>query len=285
LNDKNLHIDNNINENQIDDFFGRTEVVYSESKEDIWNQLESQLEKPSTTSKLIKLTTVWVSAAAVIILLFGLVLFLKLYTKNVQTHVAEQIVHNLPDGSEINLYAGSSISYHPYWWFVSRELNFEGEAFFSIAKGSNFTIVSQKGTVEILGTSFNILSRNNKYNVACYTGKVRVTSNNNNQVILTSDYQAKIADNGTISVSKFDGKINNRDLLKNMFSFTSVPLIEVLKEVERQYDVKIYSNISSELIYTGHFSSNRNVMEVIDLLCKPFGLKVEKISKKEYRLK
>jgi len=283
LNDKNLHIDNNIKENQIDDFFENTEVVYNKSADDVWNQLELQIE--TTTTKRINLPLIWSSAAALIILLFGLVLFLKLYTKTVQTVAGEQIVHNLPDESEINLYAGSSISYHPYWWFVSRELNFEGEAFFSITKGSNFTIVSQKGTVEILGTSFNILSRNNNYNVACYTGKVRVTSNNNSQVILTPDYQAKIADNGTISVSKFDSKISNKKMLKNMLSFTSVPLIEVLEEVERQFDVKIYSNISSEFIYTGHFSSNRNVMEVIDLLCKPFGLKVEKISTKEYRLK
>lgn len=283
MNDKNLHIDNNIKENQIDDFFENTEVVYNKSANDVWNQLELQIE--TTTTKRINLPLIWSSAAALIILLFGLVLFLKLYTKTVQTVAGEQIVHNLPDESEINLYAGSSISYHPYWWFVSRELNFEGEAFFSITKGSNFTIVSQKGTVEILGTSFNILSRNNNYNVACYTGKVRVTSNNNSQVILTPDYQAKIADNGTISVSKFDSKISNKKMLKNMLSFTSVPLIEVLEEVERQFDVKIYSNISSEFIYTGHFSSNRNVMEVIDLLCKPFGLKVEKISTKEYRLK
>jgi len=283
LNDKNLHIDNNIKENQIDDFFENTKVVYNKSADDVWNQLELQIE--TTTTKRINLPLIWSSAAAIIILLFGLVLFLKLYTKTVQTVAGEQIVHNLPDESEINLYAGSSISYHPYWWFVSRELNFEGEAFFSITKGSNFTIVSQKGTVEILGTSFNILSHNNNYNVACYTGKVRVTSNNNSQVILTPDYQAKIADNGTISVSKFDSKISNKKMLKNMLSFTSVPLIEVLEEVERQFDVKIYSNISSEFIYTGHFSSNRNVMEVIDLLCKPFGLKVEKISTKEYRLK
>ena len=77
----------------------------------------------------------------------------------------------LPDGSKVYLNTQSSISYTDDW---DRSLTLRGEAFFEVQKGMTFTVSTQAGSVEVLGTSFNVSSRLSEMTVACKTGKVRV---------------------------------------------------------------------------------------------------------------
>jgi len=286
LNDEKLHIDNNLNKDNFDDFFDNAEVHYSKSEQDVWQQLEQKIGEGKTVSMKKQFFPYKLySVAAAILLLFGVLAFLRFYTESIGAVTGQHLVYSLPDGSKLSLNAESSIKFHPYWWQFSRELEFEGEAFFEVEKGSRFQVTSTGGTTEVLGTSFNIYSRKGNYNVACMTGKVRVVSPQKHEVILTPSYIAEVGANGNITVSKFSQKVKKSDWMNNMFSFTSVPLAEVLREVERQFNVKIYSDGSNEFIYTGHFTANRNIEEVLDVMCKPFGLEVEKVSDKIYRLK
>jgi hypothetical protein len=59
-------------------------------------------------------------------------------------------------------------------------------------------------------------------------------------------------------------------------------LSRVIAEIGRQYNVSIGLNIQSDLIYTGYFSKDKPVEDVLNLICKPFGLTFVKKSDRQY---
>ncbi|MFQ5771306.1 MAG: FecR family protein, partial [bacterium] len=84
---------------------------------------------------------------------------------------------SLPDNSEVNLNAESSIKYPPKSWAKQREVILTGEAFFKVAEvGTPFSVRSGFVVTSVLGTSFNVRARGIQVEVACVTGKVSVKS-------------------------------------------------------------------------------------------------------------
>ncbi len=284
MNDNNLHIDYRLDDSNFEDFFNKAEVPYNKSAEEVWEQLSKQLDDSQVTKRSQIFMRPWMYVAAMLLVLFGVLSVMKFYTVKIQSQKGEHLVYNLPDGSKVSLNVQSGFTYHPYWWRFSRKINFEGEAFFDVQQGSVFQVQSAIGKTIVMGTSFNIFSRNGTYRVNCVTGKVKVVSPGNEEAMLLPSFSAEILPDGKINVSKFSDKLKATDWMDNIFSFTSVPLIHVFGEVERQYNIEIETTVSPDLIYTGHFQGKREVDEVLDLLCKPFGLKFEKISERKYRI-
>jgi ferric-dicitrate binding protein FerR (iron transport regulator) len=182
----------------------------------------------------------------------------------------------------VKLNADSKITYHPYWWNFSREIRFEGEGFFEVKKGKKFRVISNSGTTEVLGTSFNIYSREKEYKVTCITGQVKVTSFAMSEVVLSPDYSAQVSTTGEIIMTKEADASDTHAWIGNMFRFTSKPLGHVIQEIARQYNVRITLKSPVDLTYTGFFSKNRPLEETLTLVCTPFGLNFAKISEKEY---
>jgi ferric-dicitrate binding protein FerR (iron transport regulator) len=88
----------------------------------------------------------------------------------------EHINYQLPDGSVIAMNAESKISFNRNKFMKKRFVEMEGEAFFNIQKGGPFTIRTKSADIHILGTSFNVYSRDQAFKVSCVTGKIKVTS-------------------------------------------------------------------------------------------------------------
>lgn len=282
MNDKNLHIEKNNSEKE-NVFLSSSEPQYRKSKEQALSEVLNRIETEKTIS--VRFRSPYFYAAAVIILLLGLVITMRYYTTTITSQRGEHLVYALPDDSKVSINAESQLSYNPYWWFMERHVKLSGEAFFEVSKGEKFEVKSELGTTSVLGTSFNVFARSNNYKVDCFTGKVKVKSNSKEELILTPSYSAEILSDGSIKLSKFSDTKSEIDWINNMFSFNAVPLKEVLREVERQFNIRIEANISDDLIYSGNFSSERSVEETLNLLCKPFALEYEKINKKVYRLK
>ncbi|MGB1241389.1 MAG: FecR family protein [Chitinophagales bacterium] len=84
----------------------------------------------------------------------------------------------LPDGSEVVLNANSSISYSKDWEDVGlREVTLKGEAYFEVThqkEDVKFVVHTDAFDVEVIGTSFNLISRPNKQQVMLKEGKVEV---------------------------------------------------------------------------------------------------------------
>jgi ferric-dicitrate binding protein FerR (iron transport regulator) len=152
-----------------------------------------------------------------------------------------------------------------------------------VQKGKKFEVVSDHGITNVLGTTFNVYARNSDYRVSCISGNVKVTGTRYNQVVfLNPGQQAIINPAGNLEVQSGIDKEQVLSWLDNKFSFTSVSLVKVFEEIERQYGVVIRIPEGMENIYTGTFRLDTSIEETLNLVCKPFNLTFTRNSKDEY---
>lgn len=277
MNDKNLHIDKLTN--QEDHFFPKGKIVWEKSEADVWADLQNKMpDKPAGKSRRLGGRVTQYAAAAVLFVLVALGAVVSTYTKTVTCLPGNHLVATLPDGSRVDLNAGSSLKYYPLKWKLERKLLFEGEGYFNVQKGKKFTVISANGTTQVVGTSFNIYARDENYRVTCLTGKVKVNSGNNRAVLLTPNNHAELKE-GKLVVKKMFNAEEAVSWTNNKFFFAGRPLQEVIDEIERQYAVTIH--LQPELKdrnFGSNFSKKYNVEEVLDFVCKPMKLKFEKQS-------
>ena len=280
MNDKNKHSDllNDFEK----DLFGKGKINWEKSEADVWNELQNKV--AAKQEKVVSLRNNWVQwgAAAVIIMLLGFLGVISSYVKTIECMPGEHVVAKLPDGSSVDLNAESKLVYYPLKWRWERKLKFEGEGCFNVEKGSTFTVVSDNGTTQVLGTSFNIYAREENYRVTCLTGKVQVTSPGKEKVVLLPHNHAELEE-GKLVVTKMFETEKAISWKQNYFYFTGRPLIEVIDEIERQYAVTIKLDPQlNNRNFGSNFSKQHSVEEVLDIVCKPMNLKFEKQTNNVY---
>lgn len=264
-------------------FFRNIDIPYEKTREEVWAALNEKLtEKPSPKILVFSSYKLAFRIAAAVILLAGIFSVLRFYTTTISCPTGQHLSYTLPDGSTIEMNADSRMAFNPLWWRFARKLNFEGEGYFMVEKGKKFEVVSDFGSTVVLGTSFNIYSRDSEYKVTCITGKVKVISFTSDEAVLSPEYEARVDSDGNIVVWKDTNTGVSNAWINNMFNFNARPLIQVFNEIGRQYDVTIMFKTKLDYSYTGYFSKDRPVEEVLTLVCKPFGLTFARISEKEY---
>lgn len=202
---------------------------------------------------------------------YGIFLFNNVNIKASQ--IAVQTV-KLPDGSQVKMREGSSIKYNKLLWIFDRSLTFEGDGYFQIEKGEKFVLYSELGSTEILGTSFTINSNEAKYEVACLTGKVLVTSTftGENAVLLPGD--AVALNKEIFEPFKLD-TIVEPSWVSGEFYFEEESFKQVISILGEQYGVEvIYPKEVGGLKYTGYFD-NKDLEKALKLVCEPFELGYE----------
>ena len=115
----------------------------------------------------------------------------------------------LPDGSYVNLNAGSSLYYYVCNECNTRELILEGEAFFDVKRDTEkpFIVKTTNLSATVLGTSFNIKAypEEDKTEVALVTGKVSVVGEKATPAVLTPNEMATYQHGGlNTTISGFD---------------------------------------------------------------------------------
>ena len=262
-------------------FFAGGKFVWTKSSADVWKTLESKIDaQPKGRSLNFNFTKLAVAAS--ILVLFSLGSFLRFYSVQIETSAGQHQLAEFPDHSKVDLNAQSKITYYPYWWKINRIVRLHGEGFFEVEKGNKFTVVSSKGTTQVLGTSFNIYSRNDVYKVTCVTGSVKVKSKIGSEVVLKPNSKAVIEADGVINVLLDIATFPEISWKKNIFLFTATPVLQVFVEIERQYGVKINAPLDNFTLYTGNFSKDQNVEEVLSYVCPALGLKYIRKSGVEY---
>lgn len=275
-----------IDSNQEKNFFGDSKPVFKKSKSEAFSDIIEKIDsgKPLVTHSSVSTSTkIFYSLAAALLLFIATGYFLRHYSVSNYCGDNERKAVNLPNGSIVTLQPNSSFTYYPLWWNIKRKTVLSGEAYFDVTPGTTFEILSQLGTTEVLGTTFNIVANNNQYLVSCFTGSVKVTSITDQSVILNPDYTAEVV-NGDIKVAKYDASRFNSTIYDNMFDFESIPLSRVLKEIEDFYNITITSSVDLRYNYTGFFSKQKSVEEALYILCKPYGLTFVVLSKNKYHI-
>lgn len=149
----------------------------------------------------------------------------------------------LPDGSGVWLNAASSIRFPTAFVGKERRVEITGEAYFEVKKGITPFIVSadNRATIQVLGTHFNVNSYNNeaRLNVTLLEGSVGV-SNSNGRVVIKPGEQAQIEE-GEENIHVVKGTDVDKVIAwKNgLFNFEGATLKEVMRELERWYDIEV----------------------------------------------
>lgn len=264
-------------------FFAGGKFNWKRSNTDVWVAIEARIDnQPKGRSLSVNFSmSKWVAAASIAILIAtgG---YLRFHSVEVIVPVGQHTVAELPDHSKVDLNAQSKLVYYPYWWKVSRLVRLEGEGFFEVQKGKKFTVSSAKGITQVVGTSFNIYTRDNTYKVTCITGSVKVRSRAGFEVLLKPNSKAEIQANGKINVQENIETYPEISWKKNVFLFTALPVSQVFKEIERQYGIHIDTSIDDKSLYTGNFTRDQNVEEVLEYVCPALGLKYIRKSAGEY---
>lgn len=219
-----------------------------------------------------KASTNWLNPllkiAAVLLIGFSIFYYNTTLDTKIKTDIAQEITLSLPDASTVELNAQTTLTYNKKSWSDKRDISLNGEAFFKVAKGSKFRVITTDGIVSVLGTQFNINQRDEYFEVTCYEGLVKV--NYESDSLNLKPGQRFLILNGTIKneivYTKSPSWLSNESTYKNR------PLKFILDELERQYDISIdRGNINLDVLATGGFPHN-NLDLALKLITSPLGI-------------
>jgi len=196
------------------------------------------------------------------------------------TKFAEKTNFILPDQSKVELNADSKISFKEKNWDTHRNLKLKGEAYFSVKKGSKFTVNTKLGSVSVLGTKFNVIVRGNYFQVTCYRGLVSVSYKNKTiKVPAGTSFKAE----NNIAEKTFAIENALPSWIQNFSTFKSMPYHFVIEELQRQYKIKIeYNSELANTLFTGTFT-HTNLNLALKAVTVPLNLTFKTISDHKVR--
>lgn len=253
-------------------------VPACKSKDQAWEELFIEIKRKKEEQVQVipfykKYITSYAVAASIIILIgFGFSVFYFSQT-TITCPRGEQISVYLPDQSVVTLNSETQISYHTFYWNNHRSIKLSGEAFFKVQKGKKFTVKTPIALISVLGTKFNVYSRQEEVKVNCFTGKVAVNNRRfaDKIVYLSSGMGTVLSKNKSPLAPQAFDTLKTAQWTKGEFYFNHEKISHVLDELERQYKIEIEYKGDSNRYYSGFFN-NSNLNDALQMVCAPMKL-------------
>ena len=179
----------------------------------------------------------------------------------------------LPDSSIVTINSGSTLFYPAGLKGKNREIYLSGEAKFNVAtdKKKPFIVKTNDMNIEALGTVFNISSySDNLYTTATLAeGKIKVDIKSTNESFILDPNEQIRFDKKAGNSLRLDARLDY--ILaweKGQMVFQRASLYEIVKEIERRYDVTIYLNSKAwdNEIITVKFLYDETLEETLSVL-------------------
>ncbi|GHC49662.1 FecR family protein [Ulvibacter litoralis] len=233
-----------------------------------YKAIASQLQPKNNVRKLFPVRNLLKIAAVLAIFVVGY-LYVDSLDTTIHSQIAKKETFTLPDSSEVALNANSTITYNKNNWNSQRTLNLQGEAYFKVTKGNTFSVKTPLGTVTVLGTQFNVFSRDKQFNITCYEGLVSVAYNDT-LIKLPAGSQLSIENNTLIKHANAFAPFPS--WTANESSFENADLAAVLEELERQYPIQLTATFSNaNRRFTGSFT-HTDLTLALKSICDPLQL-------------
>lgn len=194
-------------------------------------------------------------------------------TEKIQNSSDSVMAHTLPDGSTIYLNSNAELSYNDLTWALFRDLDFSGSGFFEVEEGSKFSVSTDLGVVSVLGTSFSVITNNDKLKVSCKTGKVLVENENALSVVLTPGKGVEMSESTSEELDLETEYIGA--WVGGTYRFDNVSIDQVFNSLEDFTGFEIEYPEDLNTSYSGEFSTDQSVEEILEIVCKPLGLSYE----------
>jgi transmembrane sensor len=174
--------------------------------------------------------------------LLGIKSTAALKTVSVENARRERVI--LSDGTIVTLDAGSQFRYPEKFNGNTREVYLTGEAYFEVTSHPEkpFTVFANQAAIEVLGTKFNVRAWQPEQRVIVTVAEGKVLfypeqDKSQHSVTLNQGFSSSMRQAGLptpprrIDIQKSTGWMNNE------VYFEDTPLVEILSQLERWYDV------------------------------------------------
>ncbi|PKG42364.1 FecR family protein [Psychroflexus sp. MES1-P1E] len=221
----------------------------------------------------------WSIAASTLLIIGVSTLVYTLSNKDFTSKINSQETVLLPDDSKVILAQNSKFQFNNWFWSFDRSTTLFGKAYFDVAKGKTFTVKTDLGTVQVLGTRFDIESRDSIFRVVCYEGSVKVTSLENEIILEKDEFVA--FQNGR-KVEQSNVYIDEPDWISTANVFKDSPLSEVILQLEKDYTIEIdISKLNQNKRFTGSLPSD-SLSLALDILVKTYQINFKIINRNKF---
>ena len=176
----------------------------------------------------------------------------------------------LPDNSSVHLNSGATLFYPHKFNGRTRSIYLSGEAKFTIApnKDKPFIVKTNDIDVTATGTVFNVSSYPDSRNAVAtlVEGSIEVSVKNEGTTYCLHHQEQIVYDREARSVKRRDIRTDAvGEWEKGLLAFRSAPLHNIIKEIERHFDVRIClnsTNLGNEAL-TVKFAENETLADVL----------------------
>lgn len=240
--------------------------------QELWEKIQANT--PAKTRFLNR--SIWIAAASILLVLSMLFLFPK-GPKNVKTAWGEITQIQLPDASKVIINSASRISFSTQQWKDDRTVQLVGEAFFEVTPGQKFTVTTPHGSIQVLGTSFNIQARNTATMVDCFTGKVAVMDKKGNMTTILPGQKIIINDSGLSAVEKAKNQENILAWRNGMVYLHQATLKTAIQELKWYFPIDIQADEAILSRQIEGFFKTSNLDSALYQITIPLNLEFEKL--------
>lgn len=219
------------------------------------------------------------AAVFVLLILSGLITRKLLYqpaaqqtTRLITTGYGERKKIELPDGTWVWLAPGSIFRYPEKFAGDKREVTFEGEAFFEVAKNesSPFLIHTGELSTRVLGTSFNIrgYADDTEVKVTLLTGAVLLARGRQQQKLEPLQQGVFNKADGAIHTFAFPDAAIMLQRREGNVEYRNTSVNAIGKDLEHMFGVKISADQSTgDCLFYGRLKAGEDVEAFLNKLC------------------
>lgn len=262
-------------------------------------EIKSSIYKEVQKSQKLTYRKLWRVAASIVILIgLSTTIYHYTYTPIQVEHIlltqttarGEKLDVTLPDGTQVKLNAGSSITYPETFDGKIRSVALKGEAFFEVIKNPNkpFEVHTGELKTTVLGTSFNINTNDSdNITVTVASGKVGVAAETSKEVVLKPKQQLsynKTSHQMRTQEVKLDKYLDWKD---GILRFENASITEASKKLERWYDVdiEVLNQDIGNCRFTGKFNNEELPTVLKSLAYLKSGLTYEILDNQKIKIK
>ena len=257
---------------------------FEKEKKDNYVELTKSLNFNTPHKKRLVIPVFYARIAAVIALVITTSIGIYLYNDEpqiqsntlceIEVPLGSQTKMTLPDGSVVCLNAGSILKYSPDLINHSkREVYLIGEGYFKVEKNPEkpFIVHAEDINIEVLGTIFNVRAYHNssEIEVNLIEGKVDVSASTTQEsrILSPNERMTYNKESETIKIDKVDA-LRSAQWTVGRLSFVNASLIDIIKDIERKYNVRIViqSKFMQDEIFSGSISTKLSIDEVLDYI-------------------
>ena len=199
----------------------------------------------------------------------------------IETKYGERRTIVLPDESTVVLNGNSKLKYSKNWSGQIREVWIDGEGFFAVQHTKShqkFVVHTREGlSVEVLGTKFNVKSREHGSEVLLTEGKVKLNVDNTESPVYLNPGELATVKENQLSKRVVEG-IQYTSWVRSKLVFDKTPLNELAQILQDTYGLKVsFQNEDLKQRQLSGEISSASADDILFAIAETFNIKVSKM--------